>query len=147
MKKIMSQQNEILTAAELARRTGLSRERIRQLTYPNSSANSKTHPLKDFIDNDKSTPEHCIYKSEAITFLIDRKENYKGILFVPFRFTDFINDNVITFPQLVEMLKWTGVSLREHLKTSKIRKEHYQILKEKGYEVEPYIKRRDKIDY
>lgn len=143
----MSTTNNIeLTAAELARRTGFSRERIRQLTYSNSSGKSNQHPLKDFIDREKSFGNRAIYKQEAIGFLMNRK-NYMEILFTPFRYADFINDNIITLTQLAQILNWTTASLRSHINSNKIRKEHYHLLKEKGYSVEPYIKRRDKIDY
>ena len=135
-----------LTAAELARRSGLSRERIRQLTYPNTSANSKQHPLEDFIDRDKSYGNRCIYKPEAIGFLMNRKK-YMRILYVPFRYIDFINDNILTLPQLSILLGVTIITLRSHISSEKIRKEHYHLLKEKGYEVEKYVTKRDKINY
>ena len=66
-----------LTAGNLAKLTGYTRERIRQLTYPNTSSKGKGYPLKDFIDKvirtEKNT--HYIYKPSAIQFLKNRRNN------------------------------------------------------------------------
>ena len=66
-----------LTAGKVAKLTGYSRERIRQLTYNTSSSPNKELPLRFFIQKayrqtgKKNT--HFIYKPEVIQYLVDRR--------------------------------------------------------------------------
>lgn len=68
----------ILTGTELARRTGYSRERIRQLTYPTTSSNGPGTLLVPFIEKviETNLKKHYIYKPEAVEFLQKRKAEY-----------------------------------------------------------------------
>lgn len=61
-----------LTMQGLAKATGYTRERIRQLTYKTSSdIYTKIFPLKDYIDY--KIVNHYIYRTEAIQFLKNRR--------------------------------------------------------------------------
>jgi len=134
-----------LTAGRVAEKTGYSRERIRQLTYYTSSSPSNEFPLNKYIqeicrpEGDKKT--HFIYKPEVIQYLIDRRNGKmeKTLLFVPFEYGKFMSDYVITLPQLAQILDTTETSLRSHINRDKIRKEHYHLLKTRGYVVEKYL--------
>jgi hypothetical protein len=67
-----------LTAANLARLTGYTRERIRQLSGMSTDPNTKTYPLKPFILSVRgsSSYHNIIFKPEAIEFLRKRKETF-----------------------------------------------------------------------
>jgi len=133
-----------LTAANLAKKTGYTSERIRQLTYNTSSARDKVFPLTNYIEkayrNNSKKSIHYIYKPEAIQYLLKRKEERMqyGLLFTPFGYNKFMQDNVISLSQLAELLNTTETSLRYHINNNRIRKEHYHSLKSKGYNVDKY---------
>jgi len=63
-----------LTASNLAKLTGYSRERIRQLTNPTPRGGNK-HPLRGFIEERFNYGQYnvYIYTSEAIQYLINKK--------------------------------------------------------------------------
>lgn len=66
-----------LTAGNLAKLTGYSRERIRQLTHKTSSSEDNKFPLSVFIESQlreiNSKYVHYIYKPTAVAFLLKRK--------------------------------------------------------------------------
>lgn len=138
--------SNVLTAKRLAEITGYSRERIRQLTYQTSSdPNCKNCPLKPHVEKEISTKKntHYIYKTSAIGYLMNRKLGEftrRSFIFMPFNYYAFLRANPVSLEELSSILDITVTSLRQHINRDKIRKEHYRILEEKGFNVKEYAK-------
>ena len=84
---------------------------------------------------------HYVYKPEIIQYLLNRRNGdmIRTLLFIPYDYIGFMSDNIITLLQLSNIVEATVPSLREHIKENKIRKEHYHILKSKGYNAIDYL--------
>ena len=142
-----------LTMANLAKFTGYTRERIRQLSgiskqkYPNILAPY----FEQIIKTDKSIK--IIYKPEAIEFLKNRRieimnyqpepKKYYKSKYVYFDLWEFTKNHSIGLGTLSELLDTkTGSTIWSYFKLNRVKKAHLKKLEDAGFDINPYLQTR-----